>query len=935
MKKFFSLFTVAFLVFAFGCQHGAKDSDATKGEIKISKVKVASQPCSENAEIEVDGTEALVIVEFAESYAGLNVKIGEKPATINGKEAKVTITGITETLTEIKILAKATGRVDKEFKFKVKSKHVEPQHIVISKVKVASQPCSENAEIEVDGTEALVIVEFAESYAGLNVKIGEKPATINGKEAKVTITGITETLTEIKILAKATGRVDKEFKFKVKKALPVADINELVFEAKKINPTASYMYQDQKVYSNDPTHPPLLSDIASDGSTKVGDAHLPTVNVKVRYKSGASEQKLKVENTTTGKTEETNTLGYSNINLSIALKAGDNSLTITYSEKDKKSLVYKVIVGYIEPEYEPINLIQINREFYNTKQKFAALEAGTETLNIDGVPSVDVKITMPELWYNEDGWQLTLDEAKIEKTAFTRTGFSMINYSVEKKVPLVQGGIKVLKIVFENTNRSYKKEYSLSINHKIVNKIKSIVLIDSKVNEKVDSNNENHYKFDVAKDYYKTKNKVILKDRLEKATILVTPQDDEIIPKYAFSTTDVSSSSIPSWQVMTKKSVTYNNYGNSITEETYVIEEKQLNHGIEFLYVLLEKAGTKTYYVTEIEREKVAIDNVEKESEEKIYQDANGGELDKTSPIAKKGMIRVLPKSPRATVMLLTPEAKAFTLNATDGYYECVIPLPNRETNFSYKIVAENTTSEQTYQGSFVKSVLIKDFKFDYKKDGSQYNRTIIDELDGKYYLAFDKKEVKENKLYLFIQCYKGLDIACAEFSEFIKEDGYSGTDYTATLDVASLMTGPDTKKEYIANLTLSGESLAPLHLTVYPEDDIIQTLHIGYTSCMQLPDDKYICKADIDFNKPRKVEVGLWLVEGETPENTERKIRILEGGVEKPVVINKSETSKLEFVHDGLTISDKQKITLKIEYYAKKDDLSPTRTYTLEIEDI
>jgi len=148
-------------------------------------------------------------------------------------------------------------------------------------------------------------------------------------------------------------------------------------------------------------------------------------------------------------------------------------------------------------------------------------------------------------------------------------------------------------------------------------------------------------------------------------------------------------------------------------------------------------------------------------------------------------------------------------------------------------------------------------------------------------------------------------------------------------------MTGPDTKKEYIANLTLSGESLAPLHLTVYPEDDIIQTLHIGYTSCMQLPDNKYICKADVDFHKPRKVEVGLWLVEGETPENTERKIRILEGGVEKPVVINKSEKSKLEFVHDGLTISDKQKITLTIEYYAKKDDLSPKRTYTLEIEDI
>lgn len=683
--------------------------------------------------------------------------------------------------------------------------------IVIKSVKVAEQTCAENAQIEIDGTEVEVIVEFEENYAGLEVKIGTATVTITGKNAKATIKGITEIPTKVIVEAKATGRTDKTFKFSLKKKLSEAD-------------------------------------------------------------------------------------------------------------------------------YAPISVIKIDKEWYSTNKKLETLEKGEETLNIEGLSEVDVKITMPEIWYNEDVWTLTLDGKNIAKTDFKKSGYSIIVYNVEKKVDLIKNAVKELKIVFENTARFYKKEYKISIKHKVVNKIKSVKLIDPKNNRLVDSNTENNYRFDETNKYYKTKDKVIVKDRLEKATFLIMPQDDSILPQYAFSSTEVALSDITSWQAMSKESVTYtNDYGTSFTEDAYVIAEKVLKHGTEFLYIFLEKAGAKTYYVTEIEREKVSDNNTEKEKEEKIYQDESGNKVDDSSPIAKKGLIRILPKSPRATVALVTPEAKPFTQSA-DGYYECTIELSTRETTYSYKILAEDGSTNQVYKDAnqkFIKSVVIKDFKFDYKKDGKSWERKNIDEVDGKYYLAFDKKEVIENKLYLFVSAYKGLEIDCPEFLNIQKEEVYSGTDYSFGLDVSSLVNAIDENKEYTAVLKLQNKSLGSLQLVAYLKDDIIESVSIGYTVAKQLPSHKYLCKAELDSTKPRKIEVSLYLLPNETPENTNRKIRILNGSEEKAVTINAKGKTRLEFVHDGFLIQDKQTITLTIEYYADKTTSSPTKTYTLEVQDI
>ena len=841
MKRFFGLFALAFLAIAFGCQHGTEDSGTTNGEIVISSVTVAGQPCAENATIEVDNERAEVIATFAESYAGLTVKIAGNPATVTGKVAKLTVESITET-------AKA-----------------------------------------------------------------------------------------IKIEAKATGKNDKTFNFSVKKVLPIASILKLTFEGKEINPKGTGYYgKDQKIYYA--SSAPLLSEIASDGSTKIGDVREPKVNILVGYKDGVTGQKLKIENTTTGASDETTRIvGWKkSIELGIGLKLGDNNLTITYSEQGKGPLVYKVIVGYGNPNYDPIYLIKIIDSWYNTKEKFQALEAGNETLSVEGAPVADVKITMTGVWYEEDGWKLTLDGKDVEKRDFVKGGFSTVTYSIEKKVDLTKDGTKELKIIFENPIYSYKKTYKVSITHVSVNKIASIISIDAKNKVLVDTNLEANYSFEQDKNYYKAKDSILFNDRVEKGTFLITPQDDAIIPKYAFSDTEVDTSTISTWQVITKKEITYSNtYNKPITVNTYAIEEQNLKYEGQFLYILLEKDGVKTYYVTEIKREKVANNNAEKEKEEKIYQKENGEKIGDTSPISKKGKIRVLPKSPRAKVKLLTPREEDFILNASDGYYECSLDLIDRETPFSYKIVAEDSSTEVTYQGSFVKSVVIKDFRFDYKRDGLTWQREFIDEFDGNYYLSFDKEEVKENKLYLFISAYKGVEITCADFAESTKKDEYTATDYTIVLDVASLMNGTDKKKEYTATIALEGEALPQLHLTVYPQDDIIKGMYVGGMKCIQLPDDKYVRKADIDSNRPRKIAVDLWFTQNEDATNTTRKIRLLKEGEEKTVTINKNETSALEFEHEGLIINDKDKMTFIIEYYANKDDPSPARTYTLEIEDI
>lgn len=1026
-----------FTIFFTGCPQKPAGTEKEKDEIKIGKVFLASRPCTENTETAVDSEKADLIVEFKESYAGLSVKVNNTPATVKGKTAAAKLTGITEAGIDVTIVAEADGKTAKTFKFKAKKNPALSEEISITSVKLDNKPCTENTEIAIDTEKADLEVTFAESYAGLSVKVNNAPAAVTGntataritgiteagikvsitaetegktkktftftakknpaalpgqisitsvifdgnaveengtavttkneadvevtfaenyaglsvkvntenavlteKKAVKRITGLTETEMDVVILAEADGKTSKTFKFKAKKVIPIepATIKELIFEGKNINPAAASSYdRDTKRYSAS-GDAPLLSEITADGLYKVGDASHFKLKVAAKFDTpDTQEQKIKVQNTDTNTVAESSIASWGKVEAEIKLQKGDNHLVITYSEKDKLPLVYKVIAGYAEPEYNPIEKIVFNDNiWYSTKKQLEDLEAGTQSISLLGVPSIKLKIVIPEIWYEDEGWSLSLDGTNVAKTEFIKSGYSIILYTFENSIPVTLGGTKQIKIVFENTSRNYKKEYKMTVNHVIVHKINDIILINKDNKDYLTSNSSSEYKFDDAKGYYKAETKFSVKDRVNNVIMLVKPQDEEIIPQYAFSNTETELSSITSWTPLTKKTIQYNQWSSQKEITTYTLDNKTLNFGSEFLYVLLEKDGTKTYFVTEVEREKIPEDNSQKENEVLIYQDETGTAITNNSPLAKKGLIRVLPKSPRAKVELVSPEAKNFTLNSADGYYECTIDLTEKETSFSYNIVAENTTDKTKYNGEFVKSVTIKDIRFAYNKETYSWNRNILYEKDGHLYLAFDKKEVKDNKIYLFVDTYKGVEIECSDFLNYEKDlSQYSSDEHTIELDVASLMYGTETTKDFTANLKLSGSPIGTLNLSVFVEDDIIQTLYVANAVCAVLSGNRYFVRKDVTNSYNKKIEVGLYLLKDETPQNTNRKIRILEGGTEKLVEINQQDKTKLEFVHKDFVMTQGQTVTLTIEYYADKTNSAPTKTYTVIVEDI
>ena len=108
------------------------------------------------------------------------------------------------------------------------------------------------------------------------------------------------------------------------------------------------------------------------------------------YKGSPSEQKLKVENTTTNKSVLAQYGTWGAIDTEpIELKKGDNNIVVTYSEKGFKDLVYRFIVEYMEPEYEPIKFISIGGIEYKTKEELEKLTSGTESFMVDAQLSIN------------------------------------------------------------------------------------------------------------------------------------------------------------------------------------------------------------------------------------------------------------------------------------------------------------------------------------------------------------------------------------------------------------------------------------------------------------------------------------------------------------------------------------------------------------------
>jgi len=910
------------------------------GMIGLESVTFDDVPCAENATIDVNKSEGNVKVTFEQAYEGLSVTIAGKPAaTLVGKVATGKIESISEEGTEIKIESTANGK--KPFSYKFTLKKLKLSEIGIESVTFDDMSCAENATIETEKAEGDVKVTFVESYAGLSVTIAGTTATITGKEATAKIENITLEGIEVSINATATGKEAKTYKFTLKKLPPLPEIRKLSFKGKNIDPTAQF-YKDGKDYFSDKA--PFIKDIKADGSTKIGDVKESKLEITLKYTGTPSNPKLEIKNVTTDVTTSSTTASpvLSTIDVSTELKKGDNVFILTYSEDGKRPFVLKFIVGYDEPKYEPISRIVVHGKWFATEDAFASLENGSESITVAGKASAEVEVEMPETWYYDTAeFTLKIDGVSCPKTDFQKTAWGEnAKWTVKKDVALDVGTTKELKIEFENTTRSYKKEYKVNLVHYAVNELDSLIFAEATTTKKIDSKVYSSFKFDAEKSYYKAKTNFKSEDRTENVHFFLSSKDSDATVKYAVSTTLVEPKDISAWQDASKKNVSYIDGSETITKEAYAIENQALNYGSQYLYILLEKGAIKTYYITEVLRDKVKADDVSGD-QELVYQDDGGNKLADGYPLATKGLIRVLPTNPRAKVALVTPEEKDFE-KKTDGWFECQIELPEDKTKFSYKIIGEDTTKEKLYNDSyyqaFSKAPLIKELKFAYKENTAEYQKKLVGNVDGTHYLSFDKELAKDKKIYLFVKAYKGLGIAVLpDFTEKKKTETETLTNYVFELDVTSLVDAAETKKEYSLNLTLDSKPCNPFKVTAFLQDEIIKSMFVRGKKCVQLPEgNKWVCKADMNISAYKRFIIDLYLLQNETPKNTNRLVKMFQDGEEKLLTINEKAKNVLSFEYKDFEVASNQKITLKIQYFADKTQTAtPTKEYTLEIEDI
>jgi len=937
VRMAFFLFTSLFMA----CPNNSTSKDILYEKLEdmvIKSVTFDENPAYKDSIIETNKTEGEVKITFHEAYQGLKVKINDEIIAFSGKILSKKISNIKENGTMVKIEATAKGKNPLCYIFTVKKLRL--SEIGIESVTFEDMPCQESNTIETEKSEGIVKVTFLEEYVGLQATINENTINPVGKIVTAKISNISFEGIDVNINATATDREAKVYRFKLKRIKSFPVIRQLTFTGKNINPSAPY-YKDGKDYYLDKA--PFIKEIKADGSTKIGDTKEERVKITLKYTGTPSNPKLEIKNTTTDviATSSTASPTLSIIDASIDLKKGDNNLVITYQEDDKHPFVLKVIVGYEEAEYEPISRVVVHGKWYTTKDAFEKLENGSESIIVAGKANIEMEVEMLEAWYNEDSWSLKVDNIACQKANFQKTSwYPDAKWTAKKSILLTENATKQLKIEFENASRSYKKEYKVNVVHYTVNELDSLIFVDASSTAKIAGKSYNSFKFDSEKSYYKAKTNFMAEDRVEKAHLFACPKETDVIIKYAFSATLAEPNDISSWQEASKKNVSYIDGSQTITKETCAIENQILNYGNQYLYLLLEKGAVKTYYITEIIRNKAKTDDVTCE-QQLVYQDNGGTKLTDEYPLASKGLIRVLPKNPRATVNLVTPEAKAFE-KKSDGWFECQIELPEEKTRFSYNIIGEDTTKirlyNDAYYQAFRKAPIIKEFKFAYEQNGSEYQRTDIGDFENVYYLSFDKKLVKDNKIYLFVKTYKNLEITTVTgFTQIYKAQGETSTNYTFALDVAPLVDNSQNKKEYSLPLTLNGTSCNPLKTVVFLQDEIVKAMYVRGNRCLQLLEgNKWVCKADMNISGRKRLVIDLYLLQNETAKSTNRSIKVFQGSDEKEVSIDENAKNELSFFYNNFNIADKEKITLKIQYFVNKTQTTtPTKEYTLEIEDL
>jgi len=811
-------------------------------------------------------------------------------------------------------------------------------NILIESVTLDNKKCNEGSTVLVEKKDVTLKIIFKEKYEKLKVIVNEKEATMSEKEATCQIRDLTKMDTEIKILAKAKNKDDRSYSFKAR-LMEEVEIGELKFIGENLNPAGQTMF-DKKViaYSSDPTKPPLLSDIKADGSTKIGSTKSFELEVWVMFKDADAKEKiLKIENKTNNKTSTTTVIQNKSLQTKIPLKNGENQLVITYSEKDKKPISYSVRVDYEEPEYNPIDQIIINGKYYSNKETLDKLIAGSEIMNIEGASKLPIKISMKDVWYKDEGWSLKVNGEELPKDKFNEIGSgSYIRHEIETSVNLNANAENLVKITFENPNReNYSKEYKINIKHKLLHKLRDLIFIEEKI-----SNYISGYKFSSFKKDESNPNQFNLQVQLKasdwasKALFLLDIESENVTPKYAILKEKKDPETIQSsdWKDTEKKTIKYKQYSNYNEKEGFVATSK-IEYGKSYLYVLLEGNGAKMFYMAEIMRTKESVDNKDEDSTYGsvfLNADDEGNILANRHPFSTKIIAKIRPKNPRAKVKILEPEEKELDLNVDGTYFEYILPLNGKITTLKYKIISEDGLNESSVkQSNFTRDPAIKSVKFAYEEKAYSKKANLKDE---EYYIPISKTDVKENKLYLHLEVFKGLNVTSNNLPETKEKEEYDSSVYTYTLDVSSILNG--SMQDYEGNVKFNGKSTGvkvKIHLFKGSED--IKEIKIAFLSASEFPNNEYEFTKLMDVNG-ENVHVLLYKTDNETKENTKQKVVILHDTEERELEISEDSYNKaLKFTLKDLKLPKNVDATLIIKYYKNKDDASATpKEYKLKI---
>ena len=128
MKKYTRFGFVILLLAFLSCNNNVQSGDTSQKKEKISNTSVTleGKNCEKDGTVGVSAETAELVVNFADTYENLSVKVGNDEATVTGKKATYQLQGLSETEKTIKIVAKAKDKDDAIFTFKAKKETITP-----------------------------------------------------------------------------------------------------------------------------------------------------------------------------------------------------------------------------------------------------------------------------------------------------------------------------------------------------------------------------------------------------------------------------------------------------------------------------------------------------------------------------------------------------------------------------------------------------------------------------------------------------------------------------------------------------------------------------------------------------------------------------------------------------------------------------------------